>query len=77
MTWEFSLGQIRMGASLAGASEPVRSTSGFVTGGLLPMLGVTPVHGRLLNPQDDSTNAPAGVARPNPNHAPITSHSPA
>ncbi len=51
-------GWANFGANLAGASEPVRSTVGVVTGGLLPMLGVTPVRGRLLNPQDDSPNAP-------------------
>jgi putative ABC transport system permease protein len=46
------------GANLAGASEPVRSTVGYVTGGLLPMLGVAPAQGRPLGPQDDSPNAP-------------------
>ena len=51
-------GWANFGANLAGASEPVRSTVGYVTGGLLPMLGVTPVRGRLLSPQDDSPNAP-------------------
>src|SRR5260370_1806231 len=51
-------GWANLGANLAGASEPVRSTAGYVTGGLLPLLGVTPVLGRLLSPQDDSPNAP-------------------
>src|SRR5258708_36148416 len=51
-------GWATLGANLAGASEPVRSTAGYVTGGLLPMLGVTPMLGRLLSPQDDSPNAP-------------------
>ena len=31
---------------------------GYVTGGMLPMLGVTPILGRLLSPQDDAANAP-------------------
>ena len=51
-------GWANLGANLAGASEPVRSTAGYVTGGLLPMLGVTPMLGRLLSAQDDSPNAP-------------------
>jgi putative ABC transport system permease protein len=51
-------GWANFGANLAGASEPVRSTVGYVTGGLLPMLGVTPMQGRLPGPQDDSPNGP-------------------
>jgi putative ABC transport system permease protein len=46
------------GVNLAGASEPVRATSGFVTGGLLEVLGVAPIRGRLLTPADDAANAP-------------------
>jgi predicted permease len=51
-------GWANQGVNLAGASEPVRSTAGYVTGGLLAMLGVGPIQGRLLNPQDDAANAP-------------------
>lgn len=51
-------GWATQGANLAGASEPVRSTVGYVSGGLLTMLGVNPAMGRLLNPQDDAPNAP-------------------
>jgi len=51
-------GWATQGVNLAGASEPVRSTVGYVSGGLLPMLGVTPLQGRLLSPQDDAANAP-------------------
>jgi putative ABC transport system permease protein len=46
------------GVNLAGASEPVRATASFVTGGMLPMLGVAPVLGRLLTPDDDKPNSP-------------------
>jgi putative ABC transport system permease protein len=45
------------GANLAGTSEPVRSTVSYVSGGMLPMLGVAPLHGRLLAPKDDEPNA--------------------
>jgi predicted permease len=51
-------GWVTQGVNLAGASEPVRSTVGYVSGGLLPMLGVTPLQGRLVSPQDDTPNAP-------------------
>ena len=51
-------GWANQGANLAGANEPVRATVGYVTGGLLPMLGVAPVQGRLLAPEDDVPNAP-------------------
>ena len=37
------------GANLAGTAEPVRATVSYVTGGMLPMLGITPVLGRLLS----------------------------
>src|SRR3954451_781879 len=51
-------GWVIQGANLAAAGEPVRSTIGYVTGGLLPMLGVEPIRGRLLSPGDDAPNAP-------------------
>ena len=38
------LGEPRV--NLAGASEPVRAQASYVTGGMLPMLGVTPMLGR-------------------------------
>jgi putative ABC transport system permease protein len=46
------------GANLAGADQPVRATMAFVTGGMLPMLGVAPDRGRLLSEDDDRPNAP-------------------
>jgi putative ABC transport system permease protein len=51
-------GWVNQGANLAGADQPVRSTVGYVSGGLLPMLGVSPERGRLLSPDDDRPNAP-------------------
>ena len=50
-------GWANLGANLAGASEPVRSTVSFVSGGMLQMLGVAPLHGRVLTPADDEPNA--------------------
>ena len=44
--------------NLAGSSEPVRATASFVTGGMLPMLGVPSAVGRVLTPEDDKPNVP-------------------
>ena len=46
------------GVNLAGASEPVRATASFVTGGMLPMLGVAPILGRSLSLEDDRPGTP-------------------
>jgi predicted permease len=45
------------GANLSGGgtSEPIRVTTANVTGGMLQMLGIAPVAGRLITPQDDVT----------------------
>ena len=46
------------GANLAGAEQPVRATVGYVTGGMLTMLGVPPDRGRVFSEDDDRPNAP-------------------
>ncbi|MEO8025662.1 MAG: ABC transporter permease [Bryobacteraceae bacterium] len=45
------------GANIAGGNEPVRITAAQVTGGLMPMLGVQPAMGRVLQPADDVQGA--------------------
>src|SRR4051812_45339494 len=51
-------GWANFGANLSGANEPIRATVSYVTGGMMPMLGVAPLAGgRLLTPQDDAPNA--------------------
>jgi putative ABC transport system permease protein len=45
------------GANIAGDTEPVRITAGFVSGGLLNSLGVTPALGRVISPSDDLPGA--------------------
>jgi putative ABC transport system permease protein len=52
-------GWVNQGANLAGADQPVRATVGYITGGMLPMLGVSPERGRVISPDDDRPNAPA------------------
>src|SRR5215831_9670817 len=51
-------GWTNVGANLAGANEPIRATTSFVTGGMLRMLGVSPALGRVLTPEDDAPNTP-------------------
>ena len=51
----------KSGANIAGRDEPVRATVSYVTGGLLPMLGVPPALGRLLSVDDDRPNAPGAA----------------
>src|SRR5215813_6165954 len=38
-------GWTTVGTNLSGANEPVRATTAYVTGGMLRMLGVAPLHG--------------------------------
>src|SRR4051795_7182110 len=57
-TFQAMEGWANQGANLAGASEPVRSTVSFVSGGMLQMLGVNPMMGRVLSPDDDAPSAP-------------------
>ena len=58
-SWDAFEGWVNGGVNLAGTSEPIRATASNVTGGLLQMLGVGPITGRLLSPADDLPNAPA------------------
>ena len=46
------------GVNLAGAAEPVRATASYVSGGMLPMLGVAPILGRSISPEDDRPGIP-------------------
>ena len=57
-SWESIEGWRVSGANVAGGNEPARVTISSVTGGLLSQLGVQPVHGRILTPQDDVPGAP-------------------
>jgi putative ABC transport system permease protein len=52
------------GVNLGGAAEPIRVTSCSVTGGLFPTLGVSPIIGRSITPQDDVPGAPLVVMIP-------------
>ena len=52
-SWESLDAWVNGGASIAGIAEPVRVTGSFITGGLLKSLGVAPVMGRPVIPEDD------------------------
>lgn len=60
-SWENLEAWVTGGVNLGGGKEPVRVAAAFVSGGLLPMLGVAPLHGRLPTPQDDQPSAPQTV----------------
>jgi putative ABC transport system permease protein len=57
-TWESIEGWVNGGANLAGGNEPIRVTASNVTGGLLNSLGIAPIMGRTITPQDDKEGAP-------------------
>jgi len=57
-SWDDLQAWVEQGVNLAGASEPVRAQAAFVTGGLLPMLGIAPLLGRSFAPEDDRPNVP-------------------
>ena len=57
-SWEAIEGWLNSGVNLAGEHEPTRATASFVTGGMLNMLGATPIYGRLITPADDEPSAP-------------------
>ena len=57
-SWECIEGWLNRGVNLAGEQEPTRATASFVTGGMLNMLGVNPLFGRLITPSDDEPSAP-------------------
>ena len=57
-SWESLDAWTMGGVNLAGAADPIRVTSCFVTGGLFPSLGVSPAIGRAITPADDIPGAP-------------------
>ena len=60
-SWESLDAWVTSGVNLAGATDPIRVTSCLVTGGLFQSLGVPPILGRAVMPQDDVTGAPVAI----------------
>jgi putative ABC transport system permease protein len=57
-SWESLDAWVTGGVNLAGAANPIRVTSAYVTGGLFSSLGVSPEFGRAITPPDDVPGAP-------------------
>jgi len=57
-SWDSMDGWVNSGVNLAGQADPVRATASFITGNLLPSLGVSPLLGRAIIPADDDPAAP-------------------
>ncbi len=57
-SFEMLEGWANNGVNLAGESEPVRAQASYVTGGLMPMLGVPALQGRVLTAEEDRPNQP-------------------
>jgi putative ABC transport system permease protein len=49
------------GFNIVGATQPVRVTGSAVTGTLMPTLGIAPILGRTIQPEDDSPKSPLTV----------------
>src|SRR5579884_2991738 len=58
-SWDSMDGWVTGGVNLAGQAQPVRATASFITGGLLPSLGVAPLMGRTITPEDDDPKSNA------------------
>jgi putative ABC transport system permease protein len=60
-SWESIDAWQTSGVNLAGAADPIRITSCYLTGGLMQTLGVSPLRGRAITPPDDVPGAPLSV----------------
>ena len=58
-SWESLDGWVNTGVNVGGRAEPEHVTASFVTGGLLRSLGVSPLLGRVITPEDDDPKANA------------------
>jgi len=58
-SWESLDAWVNSGVNVGGSVEPVRLTGSYITGGLLRSLGVAPIMGRVITPEDDDPKANA------------------
>jgi putative ABC transport system permease protein len=56
-SWESLDAWVNGGVNVGGSVEPVRLTGSYITGGLLRSLGVAPIMGRVITPEDDDPKA--------------------
>ncbi|HEY3741571.1 MAG TPA: ABC transporter permease [Bryobacteraceae bacterium] len=59
--WDQIEGWVTGGASIQGAERPLRVNTCYVTGGLMPMLGVAPALGRLIIPPNDDPGVTTAI----------------
>src|SRR5215813_10242145 len=52
-SWESLDAWVNGGVNIGGSVEPIRVTGSYVSGGLLRSVGVSPILGRLITPEDD------------------------
>ena len=57
-SWETLDAWTSFGVNVAGDDQPARARGAEVTGGLLRSLGVNPILGRLITPEDDAPGGP-------------------
>ena len=60
-SWESLDAWVNGAVNIGGSVEPVRVTGSFVSGGLLRSVGVSPILGRLITPEDDDPKSTAVV----------------
>ena len=60
-SWESLDAWVNGAANIGGSVEPVRVTGSYVSGGLLQSIGISPILGRLITPEDDDPKATAVV----------------
>jgi putative ABC transport system permease protein len=58
-SWESLDAWVNGGVNVGGSVEPVRLTGSYISGGLLRSLGVAPIMGRVITPEDDDPKANA------------------
>jgi predicted permease len=57
----YSTGRTTLGATAAGTGPRERSRAAFSSANLLPLLGVAPVRGRIISPDDEANAEPVAV----------------
>lgn len=60
-SWQTLDAWVNGGANLAGTTNPVRATASFISGSTLQTLGVSPILGRLITPEDDDPKSPGVI----------------
>src|SRR5215472_6771609 len=58
-SWESLDAWVNGGVNVGGSVVPVRLTGSYITGGLLRSLGVAPIMGRVIMPEDDDPKSSA------------------